>query len=375
MKETGGRVSALDFTRGCAVLGILLMNAVAIGIGMPAYYNVSMGLDAMPLDTAIGVWGEIFVDQKFMGIFSLLFGASVLLFFERAAGKGLKAMRLSLWRNGLLFAMGAAHAALWDGDVLLLYALCAPLLLVSRNLPASVLGGAGGLLYASSALLLWWAQTHVPGEALAGYWTATEGLREASLSDDAGGVIVLDAFLRALGAMLVGMALYKRGWLTASELNPSRRRVAVAGVALGVLGGSASVWWAWSAGYADSVAFAHNIPNTLGALPMAIGYALLFAAWDARAPEGWTSRVRALGRMALTNYIGQTVLCLLVLASLPAERVTRTTVLAFVFVVWAVQLQGSRAWLRRFRFGPLEWLWRSATYRHLEPLRRRTFSA
>ena len=149
----------------------------------------------------------------------------------------------------------------------------------------------------------------------------------------------------------------------------------MAGVALGVLGGSASVWWAWSAGYADSVAFAHNIPNTLGALPMAIGYALLFAAWDARAPEGWTSRVRALGRMALTNYIGQTVLCLLVLASLPAERVTRTTVLAFVFVVWAVQLQGSRAWLRRFRFGPLEWLWRSATYRHLEPLRRRTFSA
>ena len=373
MKETGGRVSALDFTRGCAVLGILLMNAVAIGIGMPAYYNVSMGLDAMPLDTAIGVWGEIFVDQKFMGIFSLLFGASVLLFFERAAGKGLKAMRLSLWRNGLLFVMGAAHAALWDGDVLLLYALCAPLLLMSRNLPASILGGAGGLLYASSALLLWWAQTHVPGEALAGYWTATEGLREASLSDDAGGVIVLDAFLRALGAMLVGMAS-QEGVVDRERASTCRgvasrwraSRSACRGQR--VSGGRGPPATPTSVAFAQHPQHARRAPDgdRVRAALRRVGCA------RARGVDLASPRARADGAHQLHRTDG---FRLLVLASLPAERVTRTTVLAFVLVVWAVQLQGSRAWLRRFRFGPLEWLWRSATYRRLEPLRRRTFSA
>lgn len=360
------RHTSLDYIRGLAVLGIVLMNAVAIGISFNAYYNTGVGGLSTPLDHAIAWAGEIFVDQKFMGMFSMLFGASIVLFAERAEAKGKRAMRLSLWRNALLLLMGIGHSLLWMGDVLIVYALCAPVLLLVRKLPGPVLGVGGVLIYSTSALILWDAQATVPPEAMTGYW-----LPDAELENASGKVVFVDAIVRALGAMLVGMSAYKAGWFTTSEPPAWRRVLAVAMLAGGAAGGAASVYWAHSTGYSADVAFLHNIPNTLGALPMAVGYAVLFAMWDTRAPEWWATRVRALGRTALTNYIAQTVIALTVFALLPAELVTRTVVLGFVVCVWAVQLAVSRPWLERFRFGPLEWAWRSATYRRLEPLRRR----
>lgn len=366
---SSSRFVSLDFVRGVAVLGILLMNAVAIGLGKNAYYNTSLGGLATPLDTVIGTIGEVVVDQKFMGLFSLLFGASIVLFHERAAAKGKRATALSLWRNALLLGIGFGHTLLWDGDVLMLYALCAPALLALRRLPASLLAGVGVLTYALSALVLWDAQREVGADALVGYWIADGPLRAAEFSESVEGVLFVDAVFRALGAMLVGMAAYKAGWLT-QALTPARARVAWAGVALGLLGGGASVAWAASAGHSAEVAFVHNIPNTLGALPMAVGYALLLGAADARVPAWLAVRVRALGRSALTNYIAQTVLCLALLASIAAEHLTRTGVLGFVCVVWALQLWASHAWLQRYRLGPLEWAWRCMTYGRVERMRR-----
>ena len=95
------RITSLDLIRGVAVLGILLMNAVSFKFGPGPYFNLSAGGSETWLDWTVGVLGEVFVDQKFMGLFSLLFGAGMILFIDRAASRGRRAIRLNLWRNVL----------------------------------------------------------------------------------------------------------------------------------------------------------------------------------------------------------------------------------------------------------------------------------
>ena len=121
------RITSLDLIRGVAVLGILLMNAVSFKFGRVPYLNLSAGGSETWLDWSVGVFGEIFIDQKFMGLFSLLFGAGILLFIERAESKDGRPILLNLWRNALLLAMGILHALAWDGDVLTVYAISSPI--------------------------------------------------------------------------------------------------------------------------------------------------------------------------------------------------------------------------------------------------------
>ena len=110
--EETGRITNLDALRGVAVFGILLMNAVSYGLEPAAYFNISLANDT-PLDWIIGVFGEVFVDQRFMGVFSLLFGAGIVLFADRADAKGNRGGWLSLWRNLLLLGIGLLHMWLW----------------------------------------------------------------------------------------------------------------------------------------------------------------------------------------------------------------------------------------------------------------------
>ena len=125
-------------------------------------------------------------------------------------------------------------------------------------------------------------------------------------------------------------------------------------------------------GYSREVAFIGQIPNTLGTMPAALGYMSLIILWDGRADDWLKRRLRAVGRMALTNYLTQTLFGVLILTILLGDNdsVGRAALLLFVFAVWGAQLWWSQAWLGRFLFGPAEWLWRVATYRRGQPLRR-----
>ncbi len=125
--------------------------------------------------------------------------------------------------------------------------------------------------------------------------------------------------------------------------------------------------------YSSEIAFIGQIPNTLGSIPASLGYMSLIILWNNGKDNGLKRRLRTVGRMALTNYLMQTVLGLIVLGALlgDADFMSRSVVLAFVVVVWALQIWWSQAWLSRFLFGPAEWLWRVATYRNRQPLRRR----
>ena len=117
------------------MLGILLMNAVSFKFGSGPYFNLSAGGSETWLDWTVGVLGEVFIDQKFMGLFSMLFGAGMILFIDRASARGRRAVLLNLWRNALLLLIGVFHFWLWDGDVLMAYAVSSVFLIALRKLP------------------------------------------------------------------------------------------------------------------------------------------------------------------------------------------------------------------------------------------------
>ena len=367
--EAGERITNLDAVRGVAVLGILTMNAVAYGIP-DGYFNLEAAGSNTWLDWFIGGAGEILFDQKFMGLFSLLFGAGIVLFADRAAAKARRPVWLSLWRNLLLLAIGIAHTAAWDGDVLVLYALCAPLVIALRRRPPAVLIAAGTLLVLSAAGAAVWAQTTVDdpiNQIGGGYWLAS-GTKSAAV----GSWFLYDVFVRALGMMLIGAALYRSGVLDGARNPGFYRRMALIGLGVGLPLSALGLAIVAASGFSADVALAGSAPNTVCDRPDSPGllgadHALerpAKASADSRLRLRLRLRVRAVGRMALTNYLTQTALGLIVLGGLfGAVELTRTSIAVFVVAVWALQLWWSQAWLDRFRYGPVEWLWRCATYR------------
>lgn len=364
----GERNTALDAVRGVAVLGILIMNAVAFGLPAAAYTNLDAGGTRSFLDWMIGGAGEIFADQKFMGLFSMLFGAGIVLFAERAAAKGRRSVLLSLWRNGLLLVIGIVHLSFWDGDVLFVYALCSPVVLALRRLPTKVLFSLGGACYAAVAVVSWLVQSSLRSfsAVLIDYWNYGE------YYDIIGTWFLADYFGRAVGAMLIGAALYRTGIITGRQPAAFYRRLAVWGLGVGLPLSSAGLALMAATGFDIDWAVAGTIPNTIATVPICLGYLSLIVLWNSARDSPLRQRIRALGRMALTNYLSQTVLGLIVLGTLLDDvELSRTWVAVFVVAVWAAQLWWSKAWLGRFSFGPVEWLWRCATYRRWQPLRAR----
>ena len=366
------RITSLDLIRGVAVLGILLMNAVNFKFGGGPYANLSAGGSETWLDWTVGIFGEVFIDQKFMGLFSLLFGAGMILFIDRASGKGRRAVALNLWRNGLLLLIGILHFLLWDGDVLMAYAISSVFLIALRKLPNRALISLGVAVFALSVAtgLLAQYMADTTDTSLSGLWTPGEIDTEELI----GLPVLAGFFLRALGMILIGAGLYRTGFMNGGLPARTYRTTAVVGLAVGLSLAAAGVIITALNDYSREVAFIGQIPNTIGTIPSSLGYMSLIILWNNRADNRLKRRLRAVGRMALTNYLSQTVLGVLVLTTLlsDADYLNRSGVLVFVLAVWALQMWWSQAWLSRFLFGPAEWLWRVATYRSGQPLRRRT---
>lgn len=180
---------------------------------------------------------------------------------------------------------------------------------------------------------------------------------------------------RAAGFMLVGMALLQRGVLSGERPRAFYVRLAAAGFGLGIplaLVGAALVLWAPQ----PTAGLAGTIPNYLAAIPVALGWLalVLLLVKSGRAPR-LVAALAAAGRMAFTLYIFQSLISTLIFDGHGLGlfgRPSRAALLAYAVVVWALQLVAASLWLRRFRFGPLEWLWRalvSATLRTAAPRR------
>ena len=369
------RITSLDLVRGVAVLGILLMNVVHFKFGRVPYLNLSAGGSESWLDWVVGIGGEIFVDQKFMGLFSLLFGAGILLFIERAEAKGGRPVLLNLWRNALLLGIGILHSLLWEGDVLIVYAVSAVVLIALRKLPGPWLIAVGAAVFLLSVpmLLLMQAVTNATDVALSGVWTPSRGdeVDFAGLNGAVLGLSLVGYFLRGLGMILMGAGLYRLGFMQGTLSARTYRLTAGVGIGIGLPLAAVGALMTALGDYSRDVAFIGQVPNTLGTIPASLGYMSLIILWNQRLDSPLKERFRAVGRMALTNYLMQTVLGVLVLTTILGDvSVNRAGVLLFVLAVWMLQLWWSPVWMNRFRFGPAEWLWRVATYRRGQTLRR-----
>lgn len=368
----------LDFVRGVAVLGILLLNIVAFGLPKAAYINPAWS--GFPSVSDAWTWAvlDLFAQVKFLTLFALLFGAGLQMLLPR--GKGWIQSRLTL-----LVLLGFIHALLlWDGDILLAYGLvglaCWRMI---RDAPGTrQLFNTGALLYLTGVgvLLLLGVisddapnRAWVPDAASLQYeqgWKINGGVEAISNRVD-----LLSSNLLALGVqygwqlagmMLLGAALMRSGWLKGRYSLHHYRRTGAWLIAIGMLINLPGIYAQWHVSWDYRwCAFLLQAPRELSAPFQAIGYAALaFGYWPVLAKLRLVSAVTCVGRMALSNYLLQTLICTtLFLRFHLFMKFDRLQLLAFVPAVWAINIIFSVLWLRYFRQGPLEWLWRQLTAR------------
>lgn len=406
------RYPSVDVVRGIAVMGILAMNI--IGFAMPE--QASLTPDTWRADSFANreLWALsfIFVDNKMRGLFSLLYGASILMLIrstDAAGGNGLaRHHRRSLW----LLLFGLIHYYLiWNGDILTLYALVGFLALLFRDMGprrlvcvsllcfighfalwASVLAPAietermARDPMASSAIVAaaeqyqqdWGAASSPDIEAQIKLYRSgyTEILKARAVGDAAGPVRLLMLFwLETMGLMLLGMALFKSGLLTAEwqqrRIKTLAWRCGLFGLAgMGGLTALCAVW-GWTPVTTTAASVLWSIPFR-EALTVAYA-ALIVLLYQRCAQHPAIARITAVGQTAFSNYIGTSVVMTFIFYGYGLGlygHVSRFETWLICVAAWAVMLIWSPAWMARFHQGPLEWLWRSLTAGQLAPFRR-----
>ncbi|HEU4402675.1 MAG TPA: DUF418 domain-containing protein [Candidatus Polarisedimenticolia bacterium] len=419
----GERISSVDVLRGVALLGILLMNVVSFGLPEGAYADPTVAGGEKGANLAAWLVSQVLFEGKMRAIFSMLFGAGVVLLTSRAEARGGEGRiadiyyRRCLW----LIAFGLAHAYfIWPGDILYGYGVVALLLFPFRRQSAKFLIVTGLLVLAvivpktifegrhlaslraraqdvERAVARGRTPTEPQREALkewaeklkelkpppadiakeirahrAGYWTLFARRAKEVVSDEST-LFYKYGFLDAAGMMLLGMGLLKLGVFSAA-LSP-RFYQAMALLGYGI--GAPINWYVGHleiAGHFDPVGmFSAYATYDLGRLSVALGHvAVVMLICKAGALRFLTTRLAAVGQMALSNYLAHSILCVLLFDGTGFGlfgRLQRIQLLYVVLPIWAVQLLVSPIVLRRFRFGPLEWLWRSLTYWQRQPLR------
>ena len=390
------RIVALDFVRGIAILGILLLNIT--GFAWPEIVYISPRAPTAPVSTADDwTWLVLFViaDGKFRGLFSLLFGASMLLFVDRAEAAGRDGAALQRRRLGWLALFGLAHFfLLWWGDILFLYAACGFAALGLRDWHPRKLVVAALTIYASGILTLgamtafgaarWLGLPEAGGEAPAAMFARydTEARTEiaatlASWPDQVMHMIrdawsdplitVAYSWFETIPLMLIGMALFKSGLFAGTWDSARLRRCATWGIGAGLALTLPLAWWLWREQFALPLTlFVWLGPAAIGRLASTIGYAALAVLLARRfAPSAPGQRLIACGRMAFSNYIATSLVMTFIFHGWGLglfARLGRLELMGFVLLGWALMLACGKPWLARFRFGPLEWLWRSLTY-------------
>jgi uncharacterized protein len=426
------RISAVDVLRGVAVLGILLVNIEDFGL---LHSNKSAAGTEwvgayLPGDFSPGVvliWTALraLFEGRMRAIFSMLFGAGVVLLTTRLEQRSESVRvadvyyRRTLW----LLAFGVVHAyVLWEGDILYSYAVCGLFLFPFRRLPGRTLVVLGALALSISvpraaAMAVHrrdlraqaaqaaadkaagktltraqenaqsdWEEitddfepdaetlSEVRHDYLTGYLPLfvrrAELVRYVESSDFYGW-----AFFDSIGMMLIGMGLLKMEVLTALRTRRFYVRLAAVGYGLG-LPLSAAAAYEHYVHRADPVAVvaltAVYDPARMG---VALGHiALVMLIVQANRARWLTSTLADVGRMALTNYLGATVICTTLFNGYGFGlfgSLQRRQLYLVVLGIWAAQVWFSRWWLRAFRFGPAEWAWRSLTYWKRQPLRGR----
>ncbi len=393
------RITSLDILRGFALLGILIMNIQSYSMIGAAYLNPSVYGDLTGLNKIVWMFSHIFADMKFISIFSMLFGAGIVLMTRKAEEKSGKSAGLHYRRTFWLLIIGLIHAyLLWYGDILVTYAVCGFGVYLFRKVRPNrqlTLGLIFVLVPFVFYMFFGWSMPYWPEEAVANnrmHFVPGEDRIISELAAYRGGwldqmefrvpdSLAINTFLfliylgwRCGGMMLIGMALYKWGVLTAERSNRFYINLGVicfaAGFPLILFGINQNFANNWVFEYSM---FFGSMFNYIGSIGIAIGYVcIIMLICKADILKRLTGSLAAVGRMAFTNYLLHTLICTTLFYGHGFGlygKLERTEQITIVAVIWIIQLVLSPLWLKHFRFGPMEWLWRSLTYWKPQPIR------
>ncbi|MEC9476481.1 MAG: DUF418 domain-containing protein [Planctomycetota bacterium] len=392
------RIASLDVLRGFALLGILVMNIQAFAMPFCAYLNPTSFGEQEGINRWVWGFGHVFFDMKFMALFSMLFGAGVLLFADRVEARGAKPGWLHYRRSFWLLMFGILHAhLLWSGDILFSYAMCAFFVYPFRRRSARTLL-IWGLLFLmfGTGLSLMFGLTYDQWEpeqqsGLVEFWqpdqatldkeiaTYSDGFASGIASNSKGAFFVETFFFvinilwRVMGMMLLGMAFFRCGILSGEKSDSCYKRLLLVGGVVGLILVGVGVQQNFAHDYSIDYSFyLGTLWNYWGSVALAFAYIGLIVGWSrGNLWAGLQRRLAAVGQMAFTNYILHTLIGVTIFRVLGAfGSFERWQQLALVVAIWLLQLWLSPMWLARYRFGPLEWLWRSLTYWKIQPMGR-----
>ncbi|MEM6858858.1 MAG: DUF418 domain-containing protein [Pseudomonadota bacterium] len=399
------RITSLDFIRGIAVMGILGANIITFG--QPAMASASPDGFLTDAGDADGWWWLaqfVLIDGKMRALFTLLFGAGLYLFMERAwergSGIGLQAQRL-----GWLALFGLIHFYfIWSGDILFHYAICglACIFIVKESVKTQFAIGLTGYVFGSLVgiamygALYGFAQMDVSNNP---ELLEVQAKMTAGFKADAGAVAAIKAgdyagflghnftemwyfpfanvpnfFVETASLILLGMALYRMGFFSGGIEREQMLLWGWISLIAGTLLSLAIGLFTLDLGLdLYSVSWAMVGLSMPPRLAMALGLAALLVVYS----PGWggwlAERVRAAGRAAFTNYLGTSILMLFVFHGWALGlfgKLSRPELYLVVLATWVIMLAWSKPWLDRYRYGPLEWLWRCLTYRKRFAIRR-----
>jgi uncharacterized protein len=420
------RIFALDTIRGFAVLGILLMNILGFGLNGPAY---EFPIDIAGGNTGWNLWAWIaemfYFEGTMRGLFTLLFGAGVVLYTSRLerAGLGLRSADLYFRRNLWLWIFGIFNAwvLLWSGDILYFYGLAALFLYVFRHQSVRRLLVFGLLILGIQSVVATRDYFDAAqGKAHAAAWEARQAKGEKLGIDEERQLNAWNGFVKdvhpkpeqlaegkammrgsyasaaqrahmrswgaeteffarqglweCLGMMLIGMALFKSGAFTLGWSTRAYATMLLLGYGIGL---SVNWWEIRQTLDSNFEPLASYVPWTItydvGRVPTTLGHVAL-AMLLIRQPSLRTllKPFAAAGQMALTNYLMQSVICLFVFTGAGLGMfgyMQRYQLYFVVLAIWVAELAWSPVWLANFRYGPMEWLWRSLTRWELQPMR------
>ncbi|WP_049927990.1 DUF418 domain-containing protein [Halopiger goleimassiliensis] len=386
------RIVSLDVLRGVALLGILVINVRVFAMPEVTLANPTAYGDFSGGNYWAWLAGHLFAEGTFITLFTVLYGAGIVLFTHNLESKGEAAVPVFVRRSLLLVGFGLLHAyLLWYGDILVAYGVCGLLVVGLRRRRPRTLATLGVVIVAVPSLLEALSGVTADPETIRGTWRPAESVIQqevasyrgdwitqlehrvpSALQRQTAGLISYSGW-RVAGIMLLGMALYKRGVLS-NERSPAFYRRLIAGCSVVGLGTIlAGVAYIEAHDWAIEVALFWRQFNYWGAIVLAgayVGLVMLYCRWR---PTGLvTDALAAVGRTAFSNYILQTLLATSIFYGHGLGlfgHLERVELLGVVVAIWAIQVPLSVLWLRYFRYGPLEWLWRVLTYGQWQPIR------
>jgi len=384
------RIRSLDVLRGVGVLGMLAVHMQLFAFPSLARWNPTAYGDFTGLNWWVWLATALFADGKFITIFAMLLGVSIVMMANASGAPAIPAWRIHMRRMLVLLVLGLLHAHLvWFGDMLVPLALSGTVVFFARRLLPAKLLVLGALAFATASVLsftLTWSTAQSDPAALAAWraqWTPRSAIINLEIAQYRGGWLeqmsqrvpaaletetiqfVTRLLWQMSGLMLMGMALFKLEILSAALSRAFYLRMAILGFGAGLLLVAVGLWRSAAMGWdlLDFVLVSQQL-EYWGDLFVALGWVALTMLACQR---GWALRpVEAVGRMALTNYLMQSVICTTIFYGHGLGlfgRVDRGGQLAFVVAIWTFQLIASLVWLRYFTVGPVEWLTRWLVFR------------